>query len=50
MRAKDEWCLMPDSVGRGSNFANPRDAGDAPVQLVESDDEAEPKKGCCVVM
>lgn len=51
MRAKDEWCLMPDSVGRGEkSFADARDAGNAPTQLVESDDESEPKKGCCVVM
>lgn len=51
MRAKDEWCLMPESIGRGGSFVNRHRAPAGDVQLVESDDdESEPKKGCCVVM
>ena len=51
MRAKDEWCLMPDSVGSGASFARRNRAPASDARLVESDDEREPKKGCaCVVM
>lgn len=51
MRAKDEWCLMPESIGRGGSFVNRHRAPAGDVQLVESDDdESEPEKGCCVVM